>query len=68
MNPINHTSNFLSSDDIYGSIVNDMHDLYEGKITHGEASEAANNLIGFCRLLIEIQQEIGHNKNHVQCP
>jgi len=41
----------------YNRIVERMHKLYNGKITEDEANEAARNLIGFCKVLLEIHTQ-----------
>lgn len=53
-----------SPDDLYQVVVDDMHDLYNHTITESEAQEAANNLIGFCKTLLEIKMEEAQNSGH----
>lgn len=47
----------FDSDDLYQGVVDDMYALYDNTITEGEAREAASNLIGFCKTLLEIKME-----------
>ena len=51
---------------LFDDVVQDMHDLYDNQITEGEAQEAASNLIGFCKTLLEIKMEQVNNKNHAE--
>jgi hypothetical protein len=41
--------------DIYDSVVDNIYQMYDNKITHKEAHEAARNLLGFCQKVIEIR-------------
>ncbi|MBE9602656.1 hypothetical protein [Pedobacter sp. MC2016-24] len=41
----------------YTAVVQEMHKLYDSKITDNQANEAARNLIGFCKIILEIQAE-----------
>lgn len=52
-----------SSADLYRAVVDDMHDLYNHTITESEARKAADNLIGFCRTLLEIEMENMQNSH-----
>jgi hypothetical protein len=38
--------------------------LYCGKISEPELHEATRNLIGFCKILIEIQRELAYNTDY----
>lgn len=45
----------------YDKIVQKIQALYDHKLTEKEAHEAARNLIGFCKVLLEIHQEKNQN-------
>lgn len=40
--------------EIYEDIVDVIHKMYDNKLTHKEAHDAARNLIGFCKKAVEI--------------
>jgi len=45
----------------YNEVVQHMKELYQGNISDPEAHEAARNLIGFCKLLLEIKAKRSQN-------
>lgn len=52
----------LSTNASYKMIVEEINTLYSYPLSEKEAKKAANNLIGFCKTLLEIKQE--NCKNH----
>jgi hypothetical protein len=48
----------------YDRIVGNIRNLYDGDISDQEAHEAARNLIGFCKLLLEIRRQ--RLQNHMK--
>lgn len=54
----------LGNDDPFKKVVQRIHEHYDGKITHQEAIEAARNLIGFCKLILEIKVDMNQNRKH----
>jgi hypothetical protein len=53
------TETFDPSINYYEEIVQEMRNLYKGNISDQEADEAARNLIGFCKTLLEIDAALG---------
>lgn len=47
-----------TAEELYGVIVQDMHRLYNYRITECEARDATTTLVGFCRTLLEIKMEM----------
>lgn len=53
------TESSSTAEELYGAVVQDMHRLYDYRITEADACDAASNLIGFCKTLLEIKMEAG---------
>lgn len=50
-----------SENNLYPEIVEDIRAMYNHQISEQQAREAAQNLINFCRVLLEMKREIGDN-------
>lgn len=53
---LNEFNDFVD-DDLFMAVVDDMHALYKNTISNDEAFEAARNLIGLCKILLEIHTQ-----------
>lgn len=43
---------------LFNVVVDDMLQLYNHEITTAEAADAARNLIGFCRIVLEVNSRV----------
>lgn len=56
-----------STDEIFAKIKNDISGLYNHQLSDAEAADAARNLIGFCRIMLDVERRKWQNKTHAKC-
>lgn len=57
----NHRKN---AENHFNNVVRQMSALYNESITEYEAAEAARNLIGYCRVMLEVQNQRRKGTGH----